>query len=58
MKLFLVLLLAFFMLTSCEKANVENSNPSACLLKMKDLLKEELRCSEKGAMESNLYTGT
>lgn len=58
MKLISAVLLTFFILTGCEKANVENSNPSACLLKMKDLFKEELKCTEKGVMESNLHTGT
>lgn len=41
---------------ACEKDG-NNKNISACALSMKQKFEKELKCSEKGTMESNLYVG-
>ncbi len=55
MKRIMFLALAIIMFTACEKDDVD---VSTCAKKLKSHFKKELRCSEKGANETNLFKGT
>ena len=45
-----------FTIFSCKKDGDANVG-SECAMKLKSHFKDELRCSKKGEMESNLYAG-
>lgn len=52
-----LLLLAIIAFSSCKNNDMKDSSPD-CLTKMKERFKTELKCTEKGVMENNLYVGT
>ncbi|MCA5005446.1 hypothetical protein [Sphingobacterium bovistauri] len=52
----LFLLTLSVLLFGCKKAN-ENSSNNPCHQEMKERFKTELKCTERGVMEVNLYSG-
>ena len=55
MKVLLFFLFPLFLI-SCQKSR-ENTTDNLCHQEMKERFKSELRCTEKGKMEVNLYSG-
>lgn len=52
----LLLFLTSIFLTNCSKSK-ENTTPIPCHQEMKAKFEKELKCTEKGVMEVNLYSG-
>jgi len=57
MRLFPVVILTALTLFSCKKEKSENQDESGCALRVKEIVKEELKCTTKESMEVNLYSG-
>lgn len=51
-----VLFIAVTLLYSCQKDR-EQVDPTSCEWRMKEKFKEELKCTEQGVMEVNLFRG-
>lgn len=54
MKRIMFLALAIVLFTTCEK---DGQDASPCSKKLRSHFKKEIRCTEKGAYETNLYKG-
>jgi len=56
MKRYCIFLVAILWIAGCTKDETP-VDTSECVVRMKDLYKSELKCTEKGTMEINLYSG-